>query len=277
MGIIAWAFGFIHQVDVRLYLFLNGFAGDWALDRLVAEEETNQLLKGGLFLALYWRAWFRPDPAQGQRRRRLVVAAAATLSALAAARMLATMMPFRIRPMFEQGLRHVPFAVPIQPNMEAWSSFPSDTATYFFALAIGLAYVERATGTFLIAAAATWISIPRLYIGLHYLTDILGGAVLAALIVRRAMRSEWVERRIATPIVEWAESCPGTFYALGFLLSMEMANLFDATRALMHSVVRSAWTGMRLHMAARSEAMAAAIVVALIVAYVWRRRATAAI
>jgi undecaprenyl-diphosphatase len=263
---------FIQQIDVAVYTFLNGFAGNWLLDRMIAEEEANQLLKGGLFLALYWYAWFRQAPAQARRRRQIVTATVGTLAALGVARLLATALPFRVRPMFEHGLPHTAFAIPIHPNMEAWSAFPSDTATYFFALAFGMTYVERAIGRWLLLFTTTYICTPRLYIGLHYLTDIVAGLMVGILIVRQAMRSPWIEKYIAAPIVEAAEARSGAFYAISFLLSMEMANLFDSTRALLHAALRAARMGPHYVLVALSAAVAVAAVAAAVAVYAWRRR-----
>src|ERR1051325_4211539 len=80
----------IHQVDVSIYKYLNSLAGDWLVDRIVAVEEANHLLKGGVFLALYWYAWFRPGAAQARRRIQVTTIFMATLASLAVARMLAT-------------------------------------------------------------------------------------------------------------------------------------------------------------------------------------------
>jgi hypothetical protein len=44
----------IQTVDVVIYYFLNGFAGNRLLDQIASFEQTNLLLRGGLFLAMYW-------------------------------------------------------------------------------------------------------------------------------------------------------------------------------------------------------------------------------
>jgi membrane-associated phospholipid phosphatase len=133
---------FLHQirsVDLIVYHFLNGYAGQWLLDRLASFEEHNNLFKGGLFLAAYAFLWFRGGADREQRRRRIVTIFAGTMLALLVSRTIADIAPFRIRPMFEPGISHIPYSISIMGNMESWSSFPSDTAAYFFALAFGLA------------------------------------------------------------------------------------------------------------------------------------------
>lgn len=236
----------VHHLDVSVYTFLNSFAGDPLLDRIVAEEEGNNLLKGGVFMALYWREWFRPGPQQDDRRRSIVAIIFGTLGIIAVARLLASMFPFRLRPMFDPLITHIPFAVPIAPNMENWSAFPSDTAAYFFALAFGMFFLRRRTAIALTLFAAVWICLPRLYIGLHFLTDIAAGAVLAAMGVVVALRSNWM-RRTAAFIVQLSETRPAGFYAVAFLLSIEMAYLFDTVRGLVHSISRALSTGPHHH------------------------------
>lgn len=64
------------------------------------------------------------------------------------------------------------------------NSFPSDHATLMFALAFGLIAappLRRAGGILVMLALA--VSWARIYLGAHYPSDILGGAVLAALCV----------------------------------------------------------------------------------------------
>src|SRR5947208_3223524 len=133
----------IWSVDVFIYHFLNGFAGNRILDWFASFEDVSNLLKGGAFLAMYWYLWFKAGAAQERRRTAIIVIVVGALLALVAARSIATLMPFRIRPMYDPRLQHHPYAFPITPTLINWSAFPSDNATFFFALAFGLAYLSR--------------------------------------------------------------------------------------------------------------------------------------
>ena len=55
----------VYQWDIGVFHFLNGFAGNGVLDRLVSGEESINLIKGGVFLAIYWFFWFEKDMDQG--------------------------------------------------------------------------------------------------------------------------------------------------------------------------------------------------------------------
>lgn len=56
-------------------------------------------------------------------------------------------------------------------------SFPSDHATAAFAIAFAIFYFSRRAG-FVFLAAATAIALSRVFAGVHYPSDVLGGAVI---------------------------------------------------------------------------------------------------
>ena len=58
-------------------------------------------------------------------------------------------------------------------------SFPSDHATIAFAIAVSVFLVDRRWGYPLLAMAAI-ISLARIFVGVHYLTDVVAGALLGA-------------------------------------------------------------------------------------------------
>jgi undecaprenyl-diphosphatase len=266
--------GIIRSIDVSVYTYLNSFAGDWLLDRIVSGEESNQLLKGGLFLATYWYFWHRRDSGQDERRHQIVAIVAAVLASLVVARVLALTLPFRVRPMFTPGLPHGTFAVPIQPNMESWSAFPSDTAAYFCGLAFGIAWLRRWVGIPLLVFAGGYVCLPRLYIGLHYLSDIVAGAAIAIVMVWWAVHSEWVKNKVAAPVMRLLDAEPGLFYGAAFLLSMEMANTFDSVRRVAHGVLHAIRVGPHHGAVLITVALSLAALVAIAVLYTiaWRRR-----
>lgn len=76
------------------------------------------------------------------------------------------------------------------------ASFPSDHATASFAIAIALVLRRRAWGIAVLVAAAV-LSVGRVALGLHYPTDVIGGALLgsaAALILWWAPVRRYVDR-----------------------------------------------------------------------------------
>lgn len=84
---------FIQSLDFSVYRLLNGFAGNWYLDRLARFEEGNNLLRGGLFLAVYVYVWFRVGPRQEKQRREVLAIFAGTLLSLVVCRTIADLAP----------------------------------------------------------------------------------------------------------------------------------------------------------------------------------------
>jgi len=66
------------------------------------------------------------------------------------------------------------------PLVENFQSFPSGHTIFFFALATVLYCFNKKIGTWALAIAAL-ISIARIYVGVHWPSDILGGVVLGVL------------------------------------------------------------------------------------------------
>jgi hypothetical protein len=90
------------------------------------------------------------------------------------------------------------------------------------------------------------ITLPRLYLGLHYPTDMLAGAAIGTLCALVATR-ESVWRRCAPPILAWSEGRYAPWFgAVAFVVTFEIATLFDSVRSgarLLLPVVKPALTG----------------------------------
>jgi undecaprenyl-diphosphatase len=106
-----------------------------------------------------------------------------------------------------------------------WSSFPSDNAVLFFALATGVFLVGRKAGILLYLHAVVVVALPRLYLGIHYSSDLLAGALLGWAL---AYTAKWDGLRLAVtrPAFQLEEVSPGLFYGGLFLLSFETALLY---------------------------------------------------
>src|SRR5579872_5471109 len=182
----------IDQVDVNIYHALSRFAGNWLLDHFTSYEESANLFKGGLFVALYWYFWFRKGPDQEGHRRAIITIIIGSLLALFVARVIADLAPFRMRPMYNTGFGHRPYSLPLSLNLEDWSAFPSDTATYFFALSYGLSYLSRRFTLPILSYTFGWICLPRIYLGVHYTSDIVVGAAIGLTTTWLLLRTDWI-------------------------------------------------------------------------------------
>jgi PAP2 superfamily len=95
-----------------------------------------------------------------------------------ASRIVAHSLPFRERPLREQELHfHLPYGMN-SVVLEGWSSFPSDHAAFFFALAVTFLFVCRRAGIFAIVYSGLVVCLPRIYLGIHYPSDIAAGVLI---------------------------------------------------------------------------------------------------
>lgn len=217
-------------LDYPVLDFFNRFARQsLQFDNFVLLISDNALLKGGIIMALFWWAWFDRENFKGIQKNREHIIGTILVSSVAVigVRILALLLPFRLRPIHNPELA---LQFPLEKEfLEGWSSFPSDHAVLFFTLATGLFFVSRTVGAIALIHAVFIISLPRIYLGLHYPTDILAGAFLGIGI------SLWTnQKKISHTIAEFplklSAKNPGLFYSCFFLISFEIAEMFNSLR-----------------------------------------------
>jgi undecaprenyl-diphosphatase len=220
--------------DLGLLHFLNQFAHRsprfdhlmWALSDLI-------VFKGLFVVGVFWWLWFRPGRKNASDREIVVATLAAAVLSVIVGRLLADFLPFRTRPLQTPGLDFVaPYGV-IADGVRGWSSFPSDHAMVFFAISTGLWFVSRRLGVAAFIYVLLVIALPRMYIGYHYPTDILAGAVIGMVFAWMA-NQERVRRRISHPAFHWLAHHPPSFYTCFFLFCEELSSLFNPVRNLAH-------------------------------------------
>ena len=228
--------------DSAIINFFQQFSNvSWIFDATVNFVSDNHLIKGGALLIVLWWGWFKADEKQKIFRMHMLATLLACFIGIALARCLALTLPFRCRPMHEAALK---FLLPHTMNprlMSGWSSFPSDHAVLFYALATGVFYISRKLGILAFIYVTIFIGLPRIYLGLHYPTDIIGGAVIGIGIVLLCNIPVFI-KKIFEPVLNWAEAKPEFFYPLFFLTSYQIADMFDNSRAfisLLVSIARS--------------------------------------
>jgi undecaprenyl-diphosphatase len=234
----------IRSLDVSIYYLLSRFAGNGIVCRLVRLEETDNLLKGGIFFAVLWHHWFRSDSEQGKRRCNIIAILTGSILAVVAARVIAFVAPFRLRPMDDPTVLHPLYALSFVYNLEHWSAFPSDTAAYCFALAIGIAYLSRRSAIPILLYTTLWICLSRMFLGLHYASDIVVGAGIAIVVVLLSIKSKFVHSFVAQPLFATASRNNGWFYPVAFLISFEMATVFQGSRTLGNAVFHLVAAGL---------------------------------
>lgn len=225
--------------DGHILRFLNQFANHWRwFDLLVARVYSANVIGGGGTVAIAWYALFDPGEEDQLRKRSELLLGAFLICALAtlAARALALTLPFRVRPVWTPDFHfQIPYGA--QPVLFGWSSFPSDHATLFFALATGIFFVSRPLGWLAFGWVAAVISFPALYRGIHWPTDVIAGACLGIAFGHIA-KIPPVRESVRGFTARWRRQWPGLFFAALFLWSYEIVNLFDDARQLGRALLR---------------------------------------
>lgn len=205
----------------------------YAFDMLVYEISDNALIKGGTVAALLWWCWGRQGREQDSLAAMKVIVGA--LIAVAVGRILQMALPYRVRPMHADLPEFtLPYGVDTS-GLVGWSSFPSDHAVLFFALAVGIRYFHRGAGAVAFVWAAVIVCLPRIYMGLHYLTDVLVGMVVGIAIMEICLRMPLPDRiqRFAGAL-HYRHS--GLMHAVGFLVTFQIATLFNDARLFAGSI-----------------------------------------
>jgi membrane-associated phospholipid phosphatase len=182
------------RLDFALMHWVNQFVGHWLwFDLAVYHVSASEFLKGVAIVTVYW--YFLFEHAKQETEPKDVEARATLLTVLilvvpatvVVARALARLLPYRERPFFDPALHFQwPYDVATDQFIR-WSSFPSDHAALFSALAMGLFFRSRRVGAAVFAYVVLVIYFPRSYTGYHWPSDILAGSVLGILVAYVAL------------------------------------------------------------------------------------------
>lgn len=158
-------------MDYRLFQDLNGLAARGGVfDQVVRFWASNAAV---LFPAILVVLWSFPGKQAHRVRAAAVVAAASALVALAANQVLNHLVD-RARPYAAHSGVHLLLA------RSGDASFPSDHTAVAFAVAVALWRVRPRLGAVL-AVLGALLGVSRIVAGVHYPTDVLGGATVGAL------------------------------------------------------------------------------------------------
>ena len=169
------------HADETVFFWINGLAGHvpW-IDEIIRTLSCDLFMPVVMIIALI-AIWFSGRNIADRTRNQFGVIC--SLAGMGIANLLVficnAVLPDRLRPfekfgIFPQGEVNLIFYPPTDP------SFPSNAAAASFALAIGLWVYNRKLG-YILSIPAIIISFGRVYMGVHYPLDILGGFALAIL------------------------------------------------------------------------------------------------
>jgi undecaprenyl-diphosphatase len=224
----------LEYFDMPVMNFLAGFIGKSDLfDRFVFALARYDLFKGVPMVSLFWLVWFlRPQGEtsgqQDARQSRLLIVLAGSVAAAILSRILQVALHVHQRPIHAGlGINYPSFVDPATLN--AWNAFPSDHSMLFIALATGLWLVNRRIGIFAFLWTIIVIDLPRIYLGIHYPSDVIAGAVFGLLFMLGFERLPPV-RKETDRLLAWSKRHQAIFYWGVFILTDQTAHLFDDVR-----------------------------------------------
>lgn len=232
--------GAVSTVDAAALLGVSAIARALAGGSLPALDWATRLLidlsvlKLGVPTILAMYAWVHPDTGYRDDPVRAIRGATGVVLTLALARAAQELLPARPRPRVAMPDFPFPPLGHLQ-NLADWSSMPSDTA----ALAFALVAVAWSSSRKLSTAAAAWAvamtCLPRMYIGYHYLSDVLVGAALGTLSVVVALRTPLPAGVAAAADARFRHlnaRAPAALLLCFFALGAECLHAFEATRKM---------------------------------------------
>jgi membrane-associated phospholipid phosphatase len=165
------------QFDLHTAAAMARFLGKHPLfDHCVQSGIRHNLLGGIPFAATAFYFWV-----QGEREhrwdvlRRMITIILGSFVAITLALITGNALSW-LPPQRQPGLEHLyPSYLLADPNT---NSFPSDSTALFTSIAIGVLSLNRVAGAALLLAVPLLISLPRMYVGGHYPTDVLAGLLV---------------------------------------------------------------------------------------------------
>jgi len=159
------------SLDATIFTWINSFAGHFpVLDEIVRglANDYFTIISCCLILIALW--FGTPGKIDSIRNQTGVIVAASSLGIAQAIVGIINVFCFRVRPFNAMAVNLI-FYPPTD------SSFPSNAAAIVFALAMGVFLYNKKAGILLLTIGIIH-GLARIYVGIHYPLDILGGAAI---------------------------------------------------------------------------------------------------
>lgn len=206
----------------------------------------NSLLKGAIIVSIVWYLWFRKSDRINDIRDRIIISIFSCILAVFVARLLARILPFRVRPLIDPNFSIFFPNKDMKDAFELQSSFPSDHAVLFFSIATGIFFISKRLGILSYLYILLFICIPRIYLGLHFPTDVLGGAV-AGILITLALSSKRMWEPVTQKVTNFYSKYTGLFYVIFFVISFQISTLFESAREIVNFLFGSFYEGLLGH------------------------------
>lgn len=188
-----------------------------------------------LVIILCW-FWFSENNSDTKVREMIIKGVVGSFLAMFVARMLSKTLPFRLRPLHEPNLLlNIPDTMPSWA-LSGWSSMPSDNATLGFALATTILLIHHKWGIFAYLQVLFLVCFPRLYLSLHYPTDILLGGILGIVVNFATIKTKLLDP-IINKVLIIEDKFPKSFYVFATALALEFVMMFKISRSCVNYVL----------------------------------------
>ncbi|MEM7702372.1 MAG: phosphatase PAP2 family protein [Pseudomonadota bacterium] len=229
-------------MDDKISMWLGQYLRQWPLfDETILMISSSHLVKGAALCSILVYIWSHvPKGAldngrakQFDNRLTIIAALISSVFAEALALVLSKTLEFRLRPFLEPELqmdvpdRLLDFAA----SMSTGSSFPSDHAVLFAAMVTGIFMVSRSLGLFAALYSIVFIAFPRVYLGLHYTSDIVVGALIGVICAVAGVTLLRQVSLMRLP-VQLTYSHQALIAPLSFLFVFQVATMLEDIRAL---------------------------------------------
>jgi len=224
---------FLIELDHALLFIINGMAKNFnSVDIFVDMLEENRLFRV-ILVSVLWFFWYydRHDGLLRERRKAIIATVAGTMAAVLFTVLLTDLLPFRFRPVHDPDLKtKLKFVEDSKYILQGFSAFPSDTATLIGGLASGaFFFASNIVGVVAIGYALIFSLVPRVFLGLHFPSDILVGASIGFLFVALSNTTKMKEL-LSKDLLVFSDRHPHIFNCLFFILTYELASLFIELR-----------------------------------------------
>lgn len=217
----------MNDFDKAGLVFLNQYAHQWPqFDNVIISLSLFHQFKGIVVIALLISVCMAANAKAERNREIAIMSILGGVTALFVARLMTKFLPFRDRPMYnDEFLLNYPLKASSK-FLENWSAFPSDHAMLWFGISVGIFLISRRVGVVAMTYTVLFICLPRVYLGLHHPTDIIGGIIFGAVMVL-LFNKEAVRKKIAGPAVRWSYSHPASSSTGAFLLCYALGTHFE--------------------------------------------------